>query len=168
MPEHIAIAHQMMLADRRVLEHGWVATRLRDGLGSHRHPAVRNDDDQVQQQPEDHHVARWDPAVRDQEHREQEVRRREQHRSDDGVRDPGERQRREEVHDGRQHCSGDREPPSVDPEVLEPVESSAQHIAEQHGEHDQSGDHEHAQGYCLFARRGARKPLPPMPDTLAS
>ena len=48
------LGHHMVFRVVRVLQHGDVAARSLDRLGLHRHPAVGDDDDKVEDQPESH------------------------------------------------------------------------------------------------------------------
>ena len=111
VPEHVVLGHQVVLADRRVLRappgrrptssiasactgippFATTTTRFSNSPRIITYPAG---------------IQRFD----DQEHQQQDVRHREQDRSDDGVGDAAERQRREEVHDQREHRADDANP----------------------------------------------------------
>ena len=125
MPEHVVLGHQVVLADRRILEHAGsppdvVIASARTGIPPFATTTTRfSNSPRIITYPAG--IQRFES--RNTASRKYDIASRTGPTIVSGIR---ERQRREEVHDQREHRANDRQPPAVDAEVLEPPEPAAQ------------------------------------------
>src|SRR6185503_13626379 len=139
LPQHIVLGHEVMLRRRRLHQRVRVSACAFDRLGLDGHPSVHQDHCQVQQEPDPHHRRAGDPPVREEEHHEERVGQREHDGTGHRRRDRADREGRDQL----EREPADREPPSVDPQVLEATQPAAEDVADHYGEDDQGGDQRH-------------------------